>query len=800
MQQAYDQLELPSVRQALKVRCKSALGIEKSTELGPLRDRNAAVTSVNQISQMRLRLEAEAPPPLSGASNVELDLEQATKQMVLEGPQLLAVAKTMDTIARLRNYLLPLDTIAPLLFGLGASLEELQKPAQKILHSFEPSGRLADDASADLGPLRKRMRAIEDSVQETLRSLMESSNIKKILQEPYFTLRADRYVLPVISSFKGKLEGIVHDASSTGQTVFIEPQRIVQLGNRLKIAQSEVKEEEFRILSVLSSIVGRHAYDVRHGMEVVGQVDLLTASAQLSIDLDCNAIVPATNPCIKLVDARHPLLILQKLEDPSLPLVGNDISLEEEQRVLILTGPNTGGKTVAMKTVGLFALMLRSGLHLPCDARSELGWFRYIDVAMGDQQSIESKLSTFAAHIKALGQIVDRANHKDLVLIDEIAADTDPTQGQALGHAVLEALADKSSHVVVTTHFEGLKAIPFANPKFRNAGVGFDASAFRPTYQVTLDVPQSSNGFDIAHSLGMNSEVINRARELCGSDSNAIEDLMKALENRANELREAKAQADKTARDFRISQAKLEEQRQALEKERVEMKEQAHDDLFEDIKAGRATVRKIISDLQKTVGDDAVRNAMRKANKVSQELRAIDEEISTTLSEKEEQQKHPQPLEKIEVGSQVYVPKIGQDGTVVSIDKKGALIAIGNMRLRSALNALEKPKFTQKKETLSTKKRIASHAPKFSAVAAVSSSEEIDLRGLNSDEAIARLDAFLDHHYQGPSDHIRIIHGHGTGVLKKTLRDHLKRSGYVRNFRAEDEKQGGDGATLVELS
>ena len=712
----------------------------------------------------------------------------------------MAVARTMQTAAQLKRYLLPLDTIAPLLYGFGASLAELQRPAQTILHSFEPSGRLADDASSELGPLRQRMRAIEESVQDALRSIMESAKVKKILQEPYFTLRAERYVLPVISSFKGQLEGIVHDASNSGQTVFIEPQRIVELGNRLKIAQSEVKEEEFRILSTLTLIVSRHAQDIRDAMVVIGQVDFLSAAAQLTIDMACVDIIPDEDPVIDLIDARHPLLILQKRANPGAPLVANDIGLKSDQQVLILTGPNTGGKTVAMKTVGLLALMLRCGLHIPCDPRSRLGWFDKIEVAIGDEQSIESQLSTFAAHIKNLSRIVDTARRDSLVLIDEIAADTNPTQGQALAQAVLERLAQNGAHVIVTTHFEGLKVIPLVDSSFRNAGVGFDAEAFRPTYHVNLDVPQGSNGFDIARSLGMNEKVISRARDLCGEDSKAIEDLMKVLQGKAADLEAAKIQAERAAVEHTQEQVRLEQERTALKKEREGLHTQAHDALFEEIKSTRNQVRAIIAELQNTVGTDAIRNAMRHATKAAQELTAVEDSALAQAQSKEVNSSSLSAEIPLEVGSWIHVPKLGKDGSIVSFDKKAAIVLVGNMRVRAACGSLEKAKTARPKSLLASAKGKTKLVEKPKSVVAVSSSEEIDLRGLNSDEAIARLDAFLDHHYQGPSDFIRVIHGHGTGALRSALRKHLKLSGYVQSFEAEDEKHGGNGATLVELS
>ena len=799
MQQAYEQLEFELIISGLKSRCQSALGQERAEQINVFETSQEAINNIRQITQMREQIDEDRLPPLAGAQNVSLDLEQATKEMVLEGPQLVAIAKTMAVIADLQRYLLPLDTVAPLLFGMGASLSDLSRPSQKILGSFEPSGRLADHASADLGSLRHKMRSIEDNVQETLRKLIDSLESKQLLQEPYFTVRAERYVLPVIASFKGKVEGIVHDASNTGQTVFIEPQEVLKLGNKLKIAQSEVREEEFRILTILSDIVKDHADDILRGMEIIAQVDVLFASAKFATDLECVAIEPNHEPGVDLIDARHPLLILQKLAEPTAPLVANDIGLNEAQRVLILTGPNTGGKTVAMKTVGLLALMLRCGLHLPCKEGSKLGWFDELFVAIGDQQSIESQLSTFAAHIKALSEIVDGSSARSLVLIDEIAADTDPTQGQALGHAILESLAEKQSHVVVTTHFEGLKAIPFANDKFRNAGVGFDNESFKPTYKVSLDVPQSSNGFDIARGLGMNSLIIERAQQIFGDGSSTIEELISAVERKASELEKAKEETKQAERKLDKERNRLQHERHQLQAARQKLQKQAQEELFDEIKAAREQVSKVISELQRSAGSDAVKAAMRVADNAAKELKKIDEEKQSEAKKLQPPEPKTSPLSDINVGDWVHVPKVGKDGSIVSIDKKGAVIAIGNMRLRVGLESLRTSKSRPAKNQSRQVKPNETKKAR-SKVVAVSSKEELDVRGLTSDEALDRLDAFLDYHFQGPSDHVRVIHGHGTGALRKAIRDHLRTSGYVVEYRPESDKNGGDGATLIELS
>ena len=544
MEPAIARLELETVRAALRDRVRTPLGRHVASALVPLASRAEAVDRIEAIRQARGLMDGGETAPVSGADDVEAAVELAEKGVMLEGAQLRAIARTMVAGTELRHHLLRHEEKAPLLYGLAATLPDLARPSRDIAKCFDPDGSLSDRASENLGALRSRVRALRDGIHDKLSELLTSPQIEPYLQERYFTVRADRHVLPVKASYKNHVKGIVHDASGSGQTVFIEPQALIDQGNRLKIAQSEQLEEEYRILSRLSRLVARYGDGVRLTCSAVGTVDFWNAGARLASDLDAVPIHPDPEPGFDLRGARHPLLVLQAItpdsadaddadageevrpppveyskDNPRFEVVPNDLALEPGQNVLVLTGPNTGGKTIALKTVGLFALMARCGLHLPCHESSRVGWFSHI----------EAKLSTFAAHMKALLQTLARSKAGTLVLVDEIAADTDPTQGQAIAQAILERVAERGALAVVTTHFERLKALPFQDPRFRNAGVGFDEKKLRPTYRVTLDVPQGSSAFDIAEGLGLGHDIVERARELLGEGAGSIEDLLKSV-------------------------------------------------------------------------------------------------------------------------------------------------------------------------------------------------------------------------------------------------------------------------------
>ena len=822
MEQAIELLELGEVKSALRLRARTPLGFAKIEALQPLASSEAARDRVEAIRQARTLIDLAEPPPVSGADDVESALQLGEKGIALEGTQLRAIARTMEAGSILRQHLLAHEEEAPRLYGLVAGLSDLRRTANEVLRCFDPDGQLADDASPELGPLRRKVRALRSSIHDKLDELLRSPKIEPLLQESYYTVRQDRYVLPIKASFKNEVGGIVHDASGSGQTVFIEPQALVDIGNRLKIAQSEQLEEEHRILSALTHLVVREADEVRPMMTTIGEVDMLTASGRLANDLRAQPVTVDDTPGFSLKRARHPLLILQAhtpeptdeepevsedawLDKPRFKVIGNDFALEASHRVLVLTGPNTGGKTVAMKTIGLLALMARCGLHLPCDEGSTIGWYADIDAAIGDQQSIATNLSTFAAHMQAVVGILKRAKPGVLIMIDEIAADTDPTQGQALAQAVLEALAEKNAHVVVTTHFERLKAVPFLDERFRNAGVGFDAERLVPTYRVSLDVPQGSSGFDISQKLGLASDIVERARNLTGEGAQEVQSLLAQIERRSAELDAARMKTEEAQAEALAEKARFEERQQEMAREIERIKLAARKDLLEDIAARREEVRKMVAELQKAQSAQPANEVMRKANQVADRLGKLEKAEADKVAEAAPPEAAgKQKLSGVQVGAWVHVPKLGRDGEVASIDGKDAQVAVGNMRVRVPVKSLRAPAGRRPtKSKLSAPPRSPSKTEAVTDDAGqkrVEITEEIDLRGHTVDESIDRLDAFLDYHYGQPTTIVRIIHGLGTGALRDGIRDHLRRSGYVRNMRSGERHEGGDGVTVVSLA
>ncbi|MEM1026327.1 MAG: Smr/MutS family protein [Myxococcota bacterium] len=821
MELATSLLELDTIRSALRSRVRTPLGTREVTALTPFGRREEAEERIRAVAEARSLLEMGETAPVFGGEEVEAYISLAEKELRLEGGQLRAVADTMLAAFELRRHLVPREHEVPQLYGLGVSLPDLSGPARDIKRCFDPDGTLSDDASADLGPLRQKVRRLRESIQDKLEELLKNPSIERYLQERYFTIRGDRHVLPVIASYKTHISGIVHDASGSGQTVYIEPQALIDLGNRLKIAMSEQADEENRILSRLSRVVAHHGEGVRTCCMVIGRVDFLNGAARLAVDIDAVPIVPSHELGFALRAARHPGLVLQSVtpdvipeeeerapcpvvdkDHPRFEVVANDLALEAEQRVLVLTGPNTGGKTVAMKTIGLMALLVRCGLHLPCHEKSEIGWFDPIVGTIGDQQSLASNLSTFAAHMKALLSVLRMSKPGTLVLVDEIAADTDPLQGQAIAQAILEQVADRGAHAVVTTHFERLKAVPFQDGRFRNAGVGFDEQALKPTYRVTLDVPQSSSALDIASGLGLPSSIVDRARELLGTGVGSLESLIKTVEQRARELEEARDEERTRTRALEKERSELLRKQKQLEAEIEKVRERARNELLVEIAEARAQTKSMIAELQRAAESESSADAMRIANQTAAQLKELErreaERLPASVSSTPESDGVP---EELQVGQWVHVLKLGRDAEVVSIEGKEVQVSVGTLRMRVSQSSLRSAKSLppKKKPSKRSKPRLrdvvqATKEPERDV------SERIDLRGHSIDESIERLEAFLDYHYGQPTKHVLIVHGHGTGALRDAIREHLSRSGYVKSLRPGERDEGGDGATIVSLT
>ncbi|MCA9676634.1 MAG: endonuclease MutS2, partial [Myxococcales bacterium] len=462
-------------------------------------------------------------------------IERVRKAAALDAPELLAVAGTARAVTRLRAHLRQHAEIAPRLAGLGAELADLGHLFHPILEAFDPDGRLVDHASDALGPLRRALAGIRGQLDKRMDTLVGDPRFAPYLQDSFYTQRDDRYVLPVRHDGKGFVKGILHGTSGSGQTLFIEPEEIVDLNNRLKLAECDVLDEERRILAKFSGWVAEEADAIDVGVVVAEVLDVIAASARLADDLVASAPIVDDAPRIGLLHARHPLMLLSDRR-----CVANDITVAAATTLLV-SGPNAGGKTVALKTSGLAALMVRAGLHVPAESGSVMGWFDDVRTDIGDAQSLERDLSTFTGHVLALRTFLTECGAGTLLLIDEIAVGTDPDQGAALAQAVLEALAARGVTAIVTTHYERLKAMGAVDPRFANASVGYDLQRMAPTFKLHLGTPGSSGALTVARTMGLPGPIVERAQGLLGEAGANVELLLERVADQRRRLEEERA-------------------------------------------------------------------------------------------------------------------------------------------------------------------------------------------------------------------------------------------------------------------
>src|SRR2546421_3041212 len=533
----------------LEARARTPMGRERSRSRMPYEDPEAARRQLRLVEEARLLRRHERELPLADAADVRPSLGRAAREGTLEGAELMQVARLIRAGDSARRFCFSQADRAPLHFERAQELSELLPLAQELERAFDPGGKLLDTASALLGELRERARGLHRAVKQRLEEMLKDEKIVAMLRDTYYSVRGDRYVLPVRAEHRSHLPGIVHNASNSGQTLFVEPQVLVELGNQLTIAEAGALEEEQRILKELSGAVGRRADALTRDVEVLAILDESAAGGRLADHLDAGA-PELGGDRFDLRRARHPLLVLQRRGLPG-AIVANDVALPAPAQALIVSGPNAGGKTVTITSVGLFALMARAGLPLPADAGSRMPLYRTVYTAIGDEGDLSRDLSTFTAHLTSLKHILEAAGPGTLVLIDEMAADTDPREGAAIAVAALERLVAAGAQVLITTHLEELKALGLSDPRFASASVGFDLQRLAPTYRLQMGEIGRSSAIEIAARVGIPADVCTRARELLGSGVSALSAAVERLDAERAALAQARAEADRLRDELR---------------------------------------------------------------------------------------------------------------------------------------------------------------------------------------------------------------------------------------------------------
>ncbi|MFL5322601.1 MAG: endonuclease MutS2 [Myxococcaceae bacterium] len=788
-------LGFPEVLAALGKRCRTAPGAERALQRPFLQDVEQVRESLSRIDEARALAEQQFELPVGAIVDIRGALDRAEKHAMLEPRDLIQVGQVLFAFQRTREALEERESLVPAMAVIGRRLPLMPQLASRIDSSFGTNGELADHASPELREARDRTRGLHRRIKERLDSLLKDEKFTANLRETYYSIRHDRYVVPVLSQERGQVPGIVHNASQTGQTLFVEPDAIISLGNDLAIAESLVAEEERRILQELTDLVGAQVVRIREGVEAAAELDELEAAARLSSELRASTPdVEAGESALELQNLRHPLLLLRNKA-----VVPNDVRLGGSVKALVISGPNAGGKTVTLTAVGLSALMLRAGLPIPTDAGSKMPLYNSVHSSVGDAQDIHKDLSTFSAHLLELRRIAEAAGRGSLVLVDEIAADTDPREGAALAIAVLEDLITRGANILVTTHLEELKALAHMDERFLNARVGFDTVKMQPTYRLQLGVAGASSALEVAERMGLPAQVIQRARELAERAAGPLSKAIAATEAERARLAEelAKAQEHRRAAEFELR--RLQEERTALERLRQDEEAKLHEQLAADAEMAAHELRELVTKMRAQPNLNELEKARKElAAQVAEHTRKAQE-----AKAQKEVAEAPMGMPQLTAGSWVRLPRLDRDVEVVELHGEEVVVAAGAMKMRVPVKELAPAKSNQRKAAkfpgAPSKREQLKKAEAFSGKPLSASGSRCDVRGLRGEDAVREVDAFLDAAMRRGEESATILHGHGTGALKQLLREHLDTSPYVRMFRPGEAGEGGDGVTVVSL-
>ena len=784
-------LEYNRILDKLQEKAGSAMGKELCRGLLPSSDVNEVREWLAQTAEA-VQVDSVAHPPMGGIHDIRQYIKKVGIGSILEPAELLDILSTMYAMRAVKKFFKELEAEAPLMKAAAHNIEIMGQLERNLENTIDEHGVLRDDASIELKRIRREMKVSQARIKDHLANILHSAEYQKYFQEAIVTMRGDRYVVPIKQEYRQYFPGIVHDQSATGATVFIEPMAVVNLNNDVKQLVSAERHEIERILRDMSQQIRRCDEQLLTNCEIMADIDFAFAKAALAYELQ------ATEPVINdegrtcLIGARHPLIDRTRV-------VPIDISLGEKYSMLLITGPNTGGKTVSMKTLGLMVLMAQAGLFLPAESGSEIAVYNTIYADIGDEQSIEQSLSTFSAHMTHLVDILSKVESDDLLLLDELGAGTDPEEGAALAMAILEQLLKINASVLATTHYSELKTFAFSQAGIENACVEFDVKTLRPTYRLLTGIPGASNAFAISRRLGLSESLIIRAKQLIQADHAQFEQVINQLEK--EKLLYEQMNADIMLRQQRAEQleAKAEAMRADLSKRKAEIIRKAKDEGAAMVRRARRESEEVIKQLKEQFNDLGIQKRQQAIQEARDRLAQEAERVRPGLVSEKAYNKKIDPS-TISPGDIVYVTKLDQKGSVISVHGKELEVQLGAMKMNVKMSAC---KFVSKApaETQSSPKTLPRNRKrKESFIGKVQEAHrEIDIRGLMVNEAEVILGKFIDDSVMAGLSQVLIIHGKGTGALRKGIHEYLKRHRNVDNFNFADMSEGGTGATLVDL-
>ena len=776
-------LELPQVL-ALLADCAATLeGKERCLALRPLTDLDDVARAQEETSAAVKMLILRGSPGFSGVKPVSASLQRADMGGSLSTRELLDIASVLRCARGARDY--GDSEEKTVISHLFRSLTPNRFLEDSITNSILGEEEIADSASSELASIRRHMRSTEARVRDILQRLI-SSNQSKYLQESIITIRSDRYVVPVKAEHKNAIPGLVHDVSSSGSTFFIEPMGVVKANNELRELAAREKKEIERILAELSAQCAAHKEDIGEDYTLLILLDTIFARGQLSLKMEASQ-PGLSERYLRLRGARHPLLDKKKA-------VANDLELGDRFDTLVITGPNTGGKTVTLKTLGLITLMAQCGLHIPAKSDSTVRVFRRVLSDIGDEQSIAQSLSTFSSHMTNIVGILKEADGQTLILFDELGAGTDPVEGAALAAAVIESARELGALVAATTHYAELKVYAMTTPGVENASCEFNVDTLAPTYRLVMGIPGKSNAFAISRRLGLPEEIIDRAAARLDAENVRFEDVLTKLDQQRQEMEKDRAEARRLKLEMEQSAGKAREYRKRLEEERSKVVEKAQAEARAIIQEARDASDLALSELKELKKRQDL--DWQQVNDGRAEARRLLNEAERSIGRAAQEPEAPPPTRPARAGDTVELVSMGTRASVLSVNKDGTLqLQAGILKITAKQDEVR----VVEGETQSQKeaRRIVQRAQHTLRAAAAPS--EIDLRGMMTDEAIAVLDRFLDTAMMGKLESVTIIHGKGTGAVRKAVREHLKRSRYIKSFRPGRYGEGEDGVTVAEL-
>lgn len=775
-------LEYDKILAMLKERASCCVSRELVDTMEPSGDFDTVERELKLTAEAETLFYKTGRSPVDDFPDMRHCLERMHAALFLSTGELLGIASCLKAARIAKDILAKEVGEESYLYNLAGLLITHRSAEEEINRCIINEDEIFDGASPALARIRRAMRLANEKVREKLNSMIRSTAYQKYLQEPIITIRNGRFVIPVKQEYRQQVPGLIHDQSSSGATLFIEPSAVVELGNEYKKLLAEEADEIERILTELTAMLAPYADEIREDLNIMGQIDLVFAKAKLSREL--NAVMPRLNRnnYVRIVRGRHPLI-------PADRVVPIDIWIGRDYRSLIITGPNTGGKTVTLKIVGLFALMVQSGIFVPANEGSEFPVFEHIYADIGDEQSIEQSLSTFSSHMKNIVGILDKADENSLVLLDELGAGTDPIEGAALAMSILEELNDRHCICVSTTHYSEIKAFAMTHEGMENASMEFDIDRLCPTYRLYIGIPGKSNAFEISSRLGLPNSIIDKAKGFLKGEDVRFEDIISSAQSQHRIAEEERKMAEEARAELEKLRADAERERRKLDEDRSRLQAKAKEDAKRIVADTKREMEKLIVEIRSI--KDIDRSA---ADRVIQAARDTLRATETAVNEKEtiKKEDNTKPPKTVRAGDTVNIVTLDQKATVLSApDSKGeVMVQAGVMKLNVKLKDIRL--IEEKKASAPTSGKVGLGAGKQVGL-------ELDVRGMLVDEANIMVDRYLDDAYNAGLSEVNIIHGKGTGALRAGVQAFLKRHPLVKGYRMGSYGEGDAGVTVVTL-